>query len=113
MGDLEIPIGEQLELVYCQTMWKEQGVFPNAVHEENCLVCGHHTPEELCYLMEEHKKPFDMDWIKREKITGRRLMGMTVLDIRQIFSNNKEIKSTWVYFQRLHRQASNQSMIKK
>merc|ERR1712063_111156 len=101
----KIPIGEQFELAYCQQLWKEQGVFPNKLHEENCIVCGHLTPEELCSLIAEHEKPFDLDWIKREKITGRRLIGMQVSDIRDIFPNFNEIRPTWLYFQRIHKQA--------
>jgi len=100
----KIPMGEQLELAYCQKLWNEQGVFPNQAHEENCNVCGSSTPEDLCYLIAEHEKPFDMDWIKREKITGRQLIGMQVSDIRHIFPNNNEIKSTWLYFQKIHKQ---------
>jgi len=102
----EIPVGEQFELAYCQKLWNEQGVFPNKLHEENCVVCAHCIPEDLCYLMQEHEKPFDMDWIKRE-ITGRSwLVGMPLSSIRDIFPNNNEIKSTWLYFQKMHKQAS-------
>jgi len=100
-----IPIGEQYELAYCQQLWRDQGVFPNKAHEENCNVCGSSTPEDLCYLIVEHEKPFDMDWIKREKITGRQLIGMQVSDIRHIFPNNNEIRSTWLYFQKIHKQS--------
>jgi len=101
-----IPIGEQFELAYCQKLWNEQGVFPSNDHKENCIVCDHSVPEDLCHLIEEHEKPFDMDWIKKEKITGRRLIGMPLSNIRNIFPNNKEIKSTWIYFQKIHKQAS-------
>jgi len=107
----KIPIKEQFELAYCQKLWNEQGVFPNKLHKNECTVCDHSTPEALCHLMEEHEKPFNMYWIKRENITGRRLIGMTVSHIRDIFPNNNEIKSTWMYFQRIHKQAVKNSKL--
>jgi len=101
---LNIPIREQFELAYCQKLWITNGCFPNKLHEEDCVVCAHHTPEELCFLIAEHEKSFDIDWIKRERITGRQFVGMPAISVRSI-STSKEFQSTWMYFQRMHNQS--------
>jgi len=109
-----IPIGEQFELFYCQKIWNEQGVFPSRVHEQNCVVCSHSTPKDLWHLIVEHEKQnvFDWEWIKTEKITGRRLIGMVNSNISQIFpENHKEIQSALLYFLKIHKKAPNKRKI--
>jgi len=108
-NDLDIQLREQFELEYCQKLWNMHGIFPGKAHETECVVCAHSSPEDFCYLLEEHQKPFDTDWIVREKISGRQFVGMTASYIRTLFPDNKDFSSTWMYFQKMHTRSISKS----
>lgn len=73
-------------------------------HRENCFVCNCETPQDLIYLLEEHKIQFSEDILKDWDINGRRSLCITRQDLHEMKIEQKghTISSCMIVFLKLY-----------